>query len=429
MNTRITILAFAVLATASQCFAIDEFEQAPINYSKATPENVVSRLQAKLDAGEAKLRYDADVGYVRSVLEALEVPVSSQTLVFSKTSLQRQRISPQAPRSLFFNDDVYVGFCQAGEVMEVSAVDPQLGTVFYVVEQQESDAPRFIRQLDNCLICHASSHTGNVPGHTIRSVYSDRQGLPLLASGSFRIDHTSPLKNRWGGWYVTGTHGSQQHLGNMIFAGRVPNDVENTTGVNVTSLADRVDLSSGFLSQHSDIVALMVLEHQAEAHNRLTFANYQTRLATHHEAELNRAFGEASDHRWPSTESRIKAACEPLVKYLLMCEEAPLAGTLRGTTEFAAEFAARGPRDLQGRSLRDLDLQRRLFRYPLSYLVYSAAFDGLPAEAKRYVYRRFDEVLSGRDDSREFAHLTIADRRAVREILHETMPDFATAVE
>ena len=96
-----------------------------------------------------------------------------------------------------------------------------------------------------------------------------------------------------------------------------------------------------------------------------------------------------------------------------------------GTSGFADEFAKQGPRDKQGRSLRDLDLKKRLMRYPLSYMVYSASFDGMPAGVKEYVYGRFREVLSGTDQSPAFAHLSASDREAILGILQDTKPDFA----
>ena len=95
---------------------------------------------------------------------------------------------------------------------------------------------------------------------------------------------------------------------------------------------------------------------------------------------------------------------------------------VRGNTTFAAEFAKRGPFDKKGRSLRDFDMQTRMFKHPCSYLIYSPAFDALPAEVKDYLYRRLWDVLIGRDVGKEFAHLSAADRTAIREILVETKP-------
>jgi hypothetical protein len=266
-----------------------------------------------------------------------------------------------------------------------------------------------------------------LPGHFVRSVFADRQGLPVLSAGSFRTDHASPLRERWGGWYVTGTSGKQMHLGNLIAGdkGRVEAE-DNAAGVNVTDLHDRFTAGL-YPTPHSDIVALMVLEHQAEGHNRLTRANLLTRVALHDEAELNKALGRPAEYRSDSTVSRIRTAGEPLVKYLLFSGEAKLTDRLEGTSGFAREFAARGPRDIHGRSLRDFNLERRMFKYPLSYLIYSRSFDELPGPVRDYVWRRLWEVLSGGDSDADFAHLSNGDRRAILEILRDTkpgLPDF-----
>ncbi|HWG46974.1 MAG TPA: hypothetical protein VN688_29695 [Gemmataceae bacterium] len=408
------------LATSARAVDID---RDPINYSNADAHNVVERLQQRLDEGQATLSYEGEHGYLRSLLRELKVPSSSQMLVFSKTSLQRQRINPRTPRAIYFGDDAYVGFCQKGDLLEVTAVDPQLGSVYYSLSQKKTDKPQFKRQTDNCLICHASSFNQGYPGHLVRSVFADGMGLPILASGTYRIDHSSPLNRRWGGWYVTGTSGKQTHLGNMIVRGNPrPDDIDNSANVNVANL-DRYLKTSPYLTPHSDIVALMVLEHQTEMHNRIARANFLTRIALRDEADFNKALGRPADYRSESTLSRIKNAGEPVVKYLLFCEEAQLTEPVKGTSGFAEEFAKRGPRDRRDHSLRDLDLKRRLFTYPCSYLIYSEAFDGLPAPVKDYVLRRLWDVLNGKDTSKDFAHLSGEDRRNIVAILRETKPN------
>lgn len=421
------LFCIVLLLSRSGLLNAQDFEHAPIHYATATPDNPVSQLQARLDAGTVRLKYDDQVGYLKAVLQELQVPVSSQTLVFSKTSLQRHKIAPRTPRALYFSDDMYVGFCQNGDVVELSAVDPQLGAVFYTLDQEQTDKPGFVRQVDNCLLCHGSSHTRNIPGHFIRSVYVDGVGFPVLAMGTHRIDHTSPISKRWGGWYVTGTHGDQQHLGNLIVTGKHEREpVNNAAGQNVTDLSARFK-TTAYLSAHSDLVALMVMEHQTEAHNLLTRASFQTREALYSEERLNKELGEPEGHRWDSTTTRIKSSCEALVKYLLFSDEAPLTARLQGTTSFADDFAARGPRDPQGRSLRDFDLERRVFKYPCSYLIYSRSFEALPTEAKALVFRRLWDVLSGVDQGKAFSHLSDTDRTAIREILLATktgLPDY-----
>jgi hypothetical protein len=143
----------------------------------------------------------------------------------------------------------------------------------------------------------------------------------------------------------------------------------------------------------------------------------------HYQQSLNRELGEPADHVWDSTKSRIKHAGEPLVEYLLFSGEAKLTAAVAGTSSFRDEFSARGPRDRQGRSLRDFDLQTRLFKYPCSYLIYSPSFGALPGEVKDYVLSRLWEVLSGQDQSDKFRHLSASDRQAILEILRDTLPE------
>lgn len=422
VRTGVMLLTFCY-ALSTQPLIGDEFDHEPINYSITQPNDCIARLQKRIDEGSARLEAKGSQGYLASVLRELNVPVSSQMLVYSKTSLQRHRIAPDTPRALYFNDDVYIGYCQNGDVLEVSAVDPQLGTTFYTLDQNVSDKPRFARQTDSCLLCHSSTQAQNIPGHLVRSVYSDPAGFPILSSGSFRIDQTSPIEKRWGGWYVTGEHGTQKHLGNLIVRGKQqPEEIDNSSGQNVTDLSQLLEVDA-YLTGHSDIVALMVFEHQTMAHNLLTRANFVTRQALHYEATLNRELKEAPGHRWASTLSRIKSVGEPLVQYLLCSNEAPLKSAIQGTSGYADEFMKAGPRDSRGRSLRDLDLKTRLFKYPCSYLIYSPSFEQLPTDVREFVLDRLWNVLQGRETSKEFAHLSQADRTAIREILTETLPN------
>ncbi len=418
------LLVAALVAAGPQpsARAEDDFEQAPLRYSASPPDNPVSRLQAKLDAGEATLAWDDRTGWLPSVLEELRVPRSSQTLVFSKTSLQQTRIGPRNPRALYFNDDVYIGYVRSGEVVEVSVADPLLGTVFYAMDQVPGEHPRFVRRTEDCLLCHGGSQTRGVPGHVIRSVYPSASGQPIFSAGSHRVDHSTPLADRWGGWYVTGRHGEQRHLGNVTYKSRPASAEEaDPAGLNVVDLADRFG-ASGYLTPHSDLVALSVLAHQAATHNTITRASFDVRSALHREAALNRDLGQPADYRWPSTNTVLDGAAASLVEGFLFCDEAPLSGPIEGTTPFAAEFQAEGPRDARGRSLRDFDLSRRLFRHPCSFLVYSESFDALPEELRGRFWKRMDEALSSPDPGPRFKHLSADDRLAIRDILAATKP-------
>ncbi len=362
------ILVGVATLASSAAFAQD-IEAEPIKYSVAQPRNAVTRLQERLAAGAAKLEFESEHGYLRSVLHALDVPESSQVLVFSKTSLQRERISPKTPRAIYFNDDVLVGFCQHGPVMEISAADEVIGTAFYTLEQTQQEKPLPVRQTDSCLLCHSSSANQGFPGHLVRSLFVDRQGFPLLSSGSFRTDHTSPLAERWGGWFVTGKSGRQKHLGNLICQGsKRPEDLDNADGINVLDLKGRF-ATSRCLTPHSDIVALMVLEHQAGMLNRLARAAMETRMALYYESEINKALGRPANEPSDSARSRIRGVGDAVVQYMLFSDEARLTDRIEGTSSFASDFVARGPRDSKGRSLRDFDLNTPLFPYPCSYQI------------------------------------------------------------
>jgi hypothetical protein len=352
-----------------------------------------------------KLDYEKDHGFLISVLKQLKVPVSSQVLVFSKTSLQSERISPKTPRAIYFNDDVYVAWVQGAALMEIMSIDPERGSAFYVLNQQILDHPDFERSTGHeCSVCHYVQEAAPkfVPRLMFSSIIPDANGnvegaLPIETSDQ------SLMKERWGGWYVTGTHGNQMHAGNTMLNRPASVFAELPAAAflrssNVVDLSTRFD-TKPYLSPHSDIVALMVLAHQVTVQNLIALANSKATLSP-------------------------KETGEPLVKGLLFAGAPALTAPVKGTSNFATEFSSQGPRDARGRSLRDFDLQTRLFRYPLSYLIYSKSFDAMNPTMKNYVYRRLREILSGEDKSPDFAYLSAADRTAILEILRATKQDF-----
>ena len=394
-------------------------ESDAIRYGVPAKRDPIAVLQKKLDAGKIQLVFDEKHGYLPAVLKALGVSQQTQMLVFSKTSFQFNRISPSTPRALYFNDDVYVGWVQNGEVVEISAVDPERGAIFYSLDQRPVAKPRFDRR-DECLQCHASPRTLGVPGHLVRSVYSDNEGFPQTQAGGFVTDHRSPFAERWGGWYVTGTHGEQRHLGNVVVEDKGhPDRLNVDAGANIIDLKGIVD-AAPYLTRHSDIVALMVLEHQTRMHNLFTRVGYETKVALRSQAEMNKVLGRPVEEWSDSTKRRIYSPTEVLLRYLLFVEEPELLSPIRGTSGFEHSFAAKGPRDSHGRSLRDMDLKRKTFRYPCSYLIYSEAFDAIPQPARDYLLRRLWEVLTGNDNGADFRSLRREDRQAVLEILRET---------
>ncbi len=384
-----------------------------INYSTAPLNNVVVGVNQKLQDGALRLTFEGRSGFLRSVLEALQIPVDSQLLVFSRTSLQGKLIGEQNPRALFFNDRVALGWVRGGDVIEVAAHDESAGVVFYTLEQRADTTagpPQFKRAFE-CLGCHVTGNTLGVPGLLM---FSTTRPDPGQFSGLPRpIDHSDPIGRRFGGWFVTGSAGSVPHMGNEAAA------VDGRTTRELASVEKLFD-ADGYRTVSSDIVAHLVLTHQAGMTNLLTRAGWEARAA---DPWLHPPFVPA-----PGQEARIAAVMSgvatELVDYLLFIDEAKLTDPVRGGGGFAKRFAASGPRDRKGRSLYELDLNRRLMKYPCSYLIYSPAFDALPAVAKDAIYRRMWEVLSGEDqDPRYRSALSLADRQGIVEILQDTKKD------
>jgi hypothetical protein len=369
----------------------------------------IAHLEKQLEGGQAKLDYAPNGwGYLPAVLKHLDINIDSQVLVFSRTSIQNQRISPRTPRAIYFNDDVAVGFVQNGEVLELSAIDPRQGAIFYSLDTEKSDRPEFARR-DDCLRCHQGAPTMGIPGILISSVHPVTDAEARESHGSaFITDDRTSFDERWGGWYVTGTHGSQVHLGNnpQLADPLSPGRALKEGTQNVTSLAGFFD-TSRYLAPTSDIVALMTLEHQTRMTNLMTRIGWDARIA----------------QREGAARDRVNSEIEEMLGYMLFVDEEPLKQPVASVSTFTKTFTARGPRDAKGRSLRDFDLQKRLFRYPLSYVVYSAAFDGMPEIVRDRVYQRLYDILTGKDKSQTFAGISPADRQAMLEIVRATKPN------
>ena len=382
-----------------------EYEAPPLRYHEHVPDDPIAQLQRRLASGEARLEFDDRFGYLPALLDALKVPRSSQSLVFSKTSLQRAFITPENPRALYFNDHVYVGFIPGAPALEVSAVDPKLGAMFYRIENEKVRRPRFSRDQD-CLRCHGAQRTLGVPGFFVRSIATDETGELNAQSEINDIDHCTPLADRWAGWFVTGRHGSQSHRGNLIgpaaFARALvaPNDRGN-----LDELSRFFDVSR-HLRPTSDIVALMVLEHQAKMHNYITRLNYET-------VQMLNMYGHTR---------YLTSQVNAFLRFLLFVEETPLTASIQGDPAYVSDFTVDAARDSKGRSLRDFDLQTRMFKHPCSYLIYSPAFDAMPAPIREQLLARLYDILTGKDHDPQFARLIPADRQAILEILRETKP-------
>jgi hypothetical protein len=383
-----------------------------------------------VDRGELNLRGTNDRETLRRCLEAAGVAAESQVLVFSKTSLQRQRISPQTPRAIYFSDDAYFGWVPGG-LFEVTVSDPELGLVFYSGDPRQPGAPLVFTRDNDCLSCHAGPLTRQWPAVLVRSVYPDASGEPISRAGSFLTGHDSPLHERWGGWYVTGQHGGPPHLGNAIAR-------ENGHHVELDRRADGTPESLAeafatdrYLSAESDIVALMVLEHQVGMHNRLVEGALRTRKWLHYQQSLQKELGQAVSAEPTGTALRVIASeAQRIVEHLLFVAEVKLPdGGIQGGGRFEKAFRQNRRADAAGRSLKDFDLRTRLFTHRCSYMIYSESFDALPPVLKTKVYRWLNSILMSEAVSRPFDHLTAEERRAILEILAATKPDFTAATQ
>ena len=405
-------LAFLARGSGAATAHIEDVTYLPndhpaIQYAQKPQDDPIARLQKRLDSGEVKLDFSDRWSYFPAVLRYFGINLDSQVMVFSKTSFQATKISPRAPRAIYFNDEVTIGFVHNGDVVEVAAFDPKQGYNFYTLDVQKAEKPEFIRR-DTCLQCHQGLGTLGVPGILVTSVYPGADGMPAFRGSNMITDHRSKMDQRWGGWYVTGTHGSQFHIGNAVGHNSAHPQLLDTQGTqNLTSLERKFD-TSRYLAPTSDIVALMTLEHQTRMSNLMTRIGWDARIA--------QAEGKTDD----AVRERMDAEIEEMVGYMVFADERLLDEPVAGVSTFTKTFPERGPRDHQGRSLRDFGLEKRLFRYPLSYMIYSAAFDAMPDQVRERVYRRLYEVLAGKDQSAPYTRLAAADRRAALEILRDT---------
>jgi len=423
MNGKYWLAAGVTLALAS-AQTVDEalvpVDHPAIRYNTAPVNDRVTRLIEDMKSGKVKMEPRKDgTGYLPALLQALGVNPDSQIMVFSKTSFQASRISPKTPRAIYFSDDMTVGYVKGSPLLEVAALDPKQGFIFYSFDQQ-TKPPRFDRR-DVCLQCHESIGTSGVPGIFVASVYPDADGMPAFRGAAKLTDHRTRFEERWGGWYVNGTHGDMQHLGNAV--GHEPDHPEvldTRKSLNLTTLAGKFDPKS-YLSATSDIVALMTFEHQARMSDLMIRVSWEARVL---EQE-----GQAAT---PDSRKRFDNDLEALVTYMLFADEFELQAPVHGVSTFEKTFPQRGPRDKQGRSLRDFDLTKRLFKYPLSYMVYAEAFDAMPGMVKDRLYQRMFDVLTGKDQSPKFRRLQAADRKAVFEILRDTkkgLPEYWVAAQ
>lgn len=349
-------ILLAVIATTALMLAAEAFPPLPLDqvgYERPATENVIARLAERIESGETRLAYQPDFGYLPALLKQLDVPVSSQVLVFSKTSFQATRISPRTPRAVYHGPEVYVGWVRGGDVVELMATDRQHGLVFYTLDQEQVRRPKLERRGQECLQCHVGAATLQVPGLVVRSVVTNRGGMALFPGPSYLSDHRSPLRERWGGWYVTGELGEERHMGNAFVEPGEGAERLDRTGGQRRSKLDADFNTAAYLSPHSDLISLMVLEHQTRITNLMTRVLYEERL------------GRVAD-----------SSLHALADALAMKDEARWVEPITGTSAFTREYS---------KTQAQLDLQTKLFRQRHSPLLNSSLYQALSADTRKLV--------------------------------------------
>ncbi len=382
-----------------------EFKAEPHNYFQRTSRDPFARFQEQMTKGTTKLDVSSDLALLRSLLTGLNVPLSSQMLVFSATSLQDDKIHPTNPRALYFNEDTYVGFVPGGR-MEVIGIDPEMGAVFYIFDRLNPGAAPVAQRSDKCMNCHAGNATKRVPGLIAESVMPAANGSSLESYRHEESGHQIPLENRFGGWHLTGGHHLETTHANLM--GQLSKQVMSTRAIQPGELYN----ASIHLLPTSDVLPQLVHEHQLGFVNKVIALQYVVRSLLH------------ESHGKPGAKeaATLDEMIHDLTRYLLFADEAalPKAG-IEGDPAFIKDFSLTKRTSAAGLSLKDFDLKTRLFRHRCSYLIYTPLWEGLPAFVKQRIYARMAEALG--DQDREFTYLSSSEKQNIRSILKSTLKD------
>lgn len=395
------------------------YELEPINYLENEGNDQVKAYFEQKSEPWKKWKEEPHFGYLKDLLKAFDVPISSQVLVYSKTSFQISHINPHTPRAIYFNDEIYIGWVMGSRTLEISVASPENGTNFYTLSPDRGQ-PLLYRETHDCLQCHGGSRTRSIPGHLIRSVFTKPDGHAILKAGSDLVDLRLPWEKRFGGWYVTGLKNSQ-HRGNQIFV-ETDFGAEKANRAPLVENHDKID-HTNLLHSDSDIIAHLVLQHQVQFHNALSKLTLMTQKALHDQKVFDQLL-ERDGTLVESTLRRIHHAAEDLIEAMFFYEEITPMPEMVFESKFRTDFERMGPKDKKDRSLRKLDLHQRLFRYPLSYLIYSDSFLKLPNHAKQYVLDQINDILNPDKVHEKYRNIDERDKKIVLSILKQTHPDF-----
>ena len=412
MRPRIQILLWlsclsASIAAETNAPRVIDFRSAPHNYLDWKPRDRFAMIKERIQEGEVKIDTSNDKAFLKSMLDALSIPASSQIMVFSASSLQSEIINPGNPRALYFNEDTYIGWVPGG-LIEIIAADPEMGPMFYVYDRlRPGGAVPSVQRSTKCMNCHAGNATRRLPGLIAESLLVSRAGSSLE---TFRRDvqgHQIPLESRFGGWHLTGQHNISDHRANVM---GIPNAGKNT--IVPVEPGQYSDLSLHLLPT-SDILPNLIHEHQIGFENRLVYAIYTLRQLKHENKGLLGA----------SAKAEIEERAEEMARYITFAEEAKFpAKGITGAPAYAEDFLRDRKVTKAGISLKDLDMKTRMFKHRCSYMLYTDTWKEAPKELKDRVYYHMALYLRDQPDA-QHAHIPAAERMAIRTILKETIND------
>jgi len=382
-----------------------ELDEAPHHYWEAQPQDRFTRLADELESGRRQLPKGDDLTVLRGLLEALDIPVSSQRLVFSATSLQSGLIHARNPRAIYFNEDTSVGYVPGGR-LEILSIDPQLGAIFYIFDLPKDSHLPFIDRSTRCMNCHQGERMNFIPGHALESAIPSMTGGTLEAFRRRQFGHGVPLQDRLGGWHVTGEGSIKKHHGNVV--GKLSPQGLQTTFYKPGELFSW----SRYPVETSDMLAHLLHEHQAGFINMVLEGTYRARYALHQSG------GQLSQGQ----RQMLDAHAARLVRYVLFADEVPLpAGGIPGDPSYKKAFQSHQRHALpSGASLRDLDLNSRLLRYRCSYMIHTPMWDAMPEPLLQRVHEHLKQALDEKHPSAEYAYLGTEEKRVIRAILTQS---------
>lgn len=362
------------------------FADAPHSYWERKSEDRLQRFMNEVQAGRALVDASSDRAFFQSVLKGLNVPESSQMVVFSATSFQSGIVNPRSPRAIYFNEDTSVGFIPGGR-LEVASFDPHGGMMFYIFDRPRAEGVPAFGRSKSCMNCHTDTMSSGRPGHVINSVAVWWDGSTQETYRYDEVGHHVPMDVRFGGWHLTGTYLMAKSHANLV-GNLTPSGFKGEKN----APGDHADLTR-YPRATSDILVQLVHEHQCGFTNRVIAAIY--------------------DHREkPGDAAAAQKAAESLAEYVLFKKEAPLPKGLAGDPDFVRDFQAAAP----GSPLRQFDLRTRIFKTRCSYMIQTPIWQALPGDVRNRAEALLRAAVAEKP-SPLGAHLSPEERAEIRPLL------------